>query len=464
MIQTKQHDVKDVILTAIQRAAEGQVLVSFVKQVEWIDPLLFYAAGTQFGYRDRCYFADPAQHVIFAGVGSAFTIANSSENRFQNARKEWEKVREEAVIHRSAYEFGTGPLLFGGFSFDPQKERTDLWKTFDDTTLQLPAFLLTVKNEKAWLTVNRFVSENDCAEQIYEELQSVEEQLLQQSKHSFAEENVTILSKVEIEPEKWLKAIEQVQEEMKRGAVQKVVLAREMQLVMDKDVDSASVLAALRIGQPDCYVFAFDYKGTCFLGATPERLLRKEGETYTSMCLAGSIGRGASEEETKENGYELLHDKKNLAEHAYVVNMIRSVLTKHCETVDIPYEPSLLKTKNLLHLYTSVQANGDGDLLSIVEELHPTPALGGTPREEALKLIREVELLDRGLYGGPIGWIDEQGNGEFAVALRCGLLSGKHVSLFSGCGIVIDSKPHLEYEETRLKFKPMLSALEGLSR
>ncbi|PGZ99177.1 isochorismate synthase [Bacillus pseudomycoides] len=464
MIQTKQHDVKDVILTAIQRAADGQVLVSSVKQVEWIDPLLFYAAGPQFGYRDRCYFADPSQHVIFAGVGSAFTIANSSNKRFQNARQEWERLKSEAVIHRDTYEFGTGPLLFGGFAFDPRKERTDLWKSFHDTTLQLPAFLLTVKNEKTWLTVNRFVSGNDCAEQIYEELQNAEEQLLQQSKHSFVEENVTILSKVEVEPGKWLQAIERVQEEMKRGAVQKVVLAREMQLVMDKDVDSASVLAALRIGQPDCYVFAFDYKGTCFLGATPERLLRKEGETYTSMCLAGSIGRGASEEETKENGYELLHDEKNLAEHDYVVDMIRSVLTRHCETVDIPYEPQLLKTKNLLHLYTPVQANGNGDLLSMIEELHPTPALGGTPREEALKLIREVELLDRGLYGAPIGWIDEQGNGEFAVALRCGLLSGKQASLFAGCGIVIDSKPHLEYEETRLKFKPMLSALEGLSR
>lgn len=100
----------------------------------------------------------------------------------------------------------------------------------------------------------------------------------------------------------------------------------------------------------------------------------------------------------------------------------------------------------------------------MVEELHPTPALGGTPRLEAMKLIRDVESLDRGLYGAPIGWIDDKGNGEFAVALRCGLLNGDRASLFAGCGIVIDSVPQLEYEETSLKFRPMLGALEELMK
>ncbi|MDM5190513.1 isochorismate synthase [Bacillus sp. DX4.1] len=464
MIQTKQKDLQEVIFTAIQCATNEKVLVSFVKQIDWMDPLFFYAAGKQVAYENRCYFADPAQHVIFAGIGSAFTIANSSDKRFQTAREEWSKVQEKAMIHRDVYEFGTGPLLFGGFSFDPQKEQTGLWKEFKDTTLSLPAFLLTVKNEKAWLTINTFVSAEDCAETVYEEIVSLEERLLEESKRPLTEAKLTVTSKVEVDPKGWMSAIVKVQDEMKKGSVQKVVLARELKLMMDQSIDSASVLEALRIGQPDCYIFSFDYKEACFLGATPERLIRKEGGKFTSMCLAGSIGHGASMEESKQNGDALLHDEKNLAEHGYVVNMIRSVLTEHCESVNIPQHPGLLTTKNLLHLYTPVEAKGDASLLTMVEELHPTPALGGTPRLEAMKLIRDVESLDRGLYGAPIGWIDDKGNGEFAVALRCGLLNGDRASLFAGCGIVIDSVPQLEYEETSLKFRPMLGALEELMK
>lgn len=312
--------------------------------------------------------------------------------------------------------------------------------------------------------MNRFVSAEDCAETIYEEVVSLEEQILQESKQPLVEVKVNITSTLEVNPKQWMQAIVNVQEEMKKDNVQKVVLARELQLMMDQSMDSAHVLQALRMGQPDCYVFSFDYKGACFLGATPERLIRKEGETFTSMCLAGSMAHGTSIEEQQHNGDALLHDEKNLAEHGYVVNMIRSVLKEHCDSVDIPEHPGLLTTKNLLHLYTPVQATGNVPLLTMVEELHPTPALGGTPRLEAMQLIRDVELLDRGLYGAPIGWLDDQGNGEFAVALRCGLLQADKASLFAGCGIVIDSVPQLEYEETSLKFRPMLNALEELKK
>ena len=112
-----------------------------------MDPLLFYAAGKRISFENRCYFADPAQHVIFAGIGSVFTIATASHKRFQTARDEWDKVKEKSFVQREKYEFGTGPLLFGGFSFD-QEKKTDLWKEFDDTTFSLPAFLLTVKMKK----------------------------------------------------------------------------------------------------------------------------------------------------------------------------------------------------------------------------------------------------------------------------------------------------------------------------
>ncbi|WP_028399695.1 isochorismate synthase [Ectobacillus panaciterrae] len=459
MIRTKQQGLHQSLLTAVE--ANTETIVSAVKKVEWMDPLLFYAAGKQLGCTERFYWSDTSQRVILAGVGSAFTIANSSQKRFQDARAVWNKLLRHMIVHRPDYEFGTGPLLFGGFAFDPLKQRTELWNTFSDTVLWLPSFMLTLKDGEAWLTVNQLVAKDDDAEALHEKLLETEQLLMQYSKRPLAEQAVSFLRQHEIEPEEWMKSIKSVQEEMEQGKVQKVVLAREMQLTADAEVDSASVLQALRIGQPDCYIFSIDYKGLCFLGATPERLIQKENNVFTSMCLAGSIGRGKTPEEDKKNGEELLYDEKNLAEHGYVVNMIRGVMDELCEEVSIPYKPGLMKTKHLLHLHTPVKGKGTCDLLKMVEELHPTPALGGTPRDEALQLIRDHELLDRGFYGAPIGWIDYEGNGEFAVGLRSGLLKGTNVSLFAGCGIVEDSKPESEYEETKMKFKPMLTALGG---
>ena len=158
--------------------------------------------------------------------------------------------------------------------------------------------------------MNTFVSATDCAETLYNEIVSLEEKILEESKCALEGSKLTVTSKVEVDPKGWMKAIEKVQDEMKQGNVQKVVLARELKVEMDHHIDSALVLEALRIGQPDCYVFSFDYKGACFLGATPERLIRKEDEKFTSMCLAGSTGHGQSIEESKRNSDALLHDEK----------------------------------------------------------------------------------------------------------------------------------------------------------
>jgi menaquinone-specific isochorismate synthase len=163
-------------------------------------------------------------------------------------------------------------------------------------------------------------------------------------------------------------------------------------------------------------------------------------------------------------GDSLLNDDKNLIEHQYVVDMIKSAMEDTCSEVVIPQHPRLLKLKHIQHLYTPVKGriNQESSLLSLVERLHPTPALGGFPKEKAVEKIREVEDLDRGFYAGPLGWFDHQGNGEFAVAIRSGLIQGNEASLFAGCGVVGDSLSDLEFEETKIKFKPMLSALGGL--
>ncbi|MEM5598329.1 chorismate-binding protein [Niallia circulans] len=180
--------------------------------------------------------------------------------------------------------------------------------------------------------------------------------------------------------------------------------------------------------------------------------------------MSGRVNcEGKNKEEDDTFAQALLSDSKNREEHNYVVKMIKNAMEEVCSTVEMPSNPKILKMRDIQHLYTPVsgKVKETESLISFIRLLHPTPALGGFPREEALKVIREVEGLDRGMYGAPIGWLDYQGNGEFAVSIRSGLIDGNAATIIAGCGIVADSDPESEYVETAIKFKPMLTALGG---
>lgn len=165
-----------------------------------------------------------------------------------------------------------------------------------------------------------------------------------------------------------------------------------------------------------------------------------------------------------ELGKALLSDQKNLSEHGFVVSMIRQVLEPFCNGLNVPDEPVLMRMRDIQHLYTPVTGtvkDKDTTLFQLVKALHPTPALGGIPRQPAMEAIRLLEKMDRGLYGAPIGWVDYRGSGEFCVGIRSGLLKEDRASLYAGCGVVKESEPEEEYKETSVKFTPMLRALGG---
>jgi isochorismate synthase len=171
--------------------------------------------------------------------------------------------------------------------------------------------------------------------------------------------------------------------------------------------------------------------------------------------------RGATPEEDARIGEELMNSSKNRHEHAVVVDTIKSALGAVCDKVQAAEAPGLLKLANVQHLYTPItgQLQANHSILELVEQLHPTPAVGGLPNKSALEAIREREQLDRGWYAAPVGWLDAKGDGEFVVALRSALLRGNKAVLFVGCGIMGDSDPATEYQESCLKAKVMLSAL-----
>src|SRR5699024_3855558 len=191
----------------------------------------------------------------------------------------------------------------------------------------------------------------------------------------------------------------------------------------------------------------------------------KNGRAY-SACVAGSIRRGKTEAEDRALGTTLLNDPKNLGEHQYVVDMITKVFASYCKDLQIDDQPQLMKVRDIQHLFTPVAATvrEESNIFKFIQSLHPTPALGGVPTSESLSIIREEEQMDRGYYAGPIGWVDTNGDCEFAVAIRSGLLDGKEAYLYAGGGIVADSNVESEYEETWVKFRPVLRALGGQLR
>lgn len=466
MFTIQQTELKGGIHKAIEMAKKesASILVSEIHNIGFIEPFLFFMHGKDKYAGERFFWKESAGNIYMVGLGTAKQIKSEQETgRFFHVEKEWNHFLEKAIIFDHYHKSGTGPVAFGGFSFDPLKKKTKLWDKFAHSLFHLPKFMLSVIEGEAYLTTNIVCTAQDDPS-VYDELEREREDLLRAAKSNFKLKPFHLIEKIEIKPEEWKQAVTQVVNDIKNGPEKKVVLARELRLIFDQAVQVESVLRNLLTEQSDSYVFAFESKGDCFIGASPERLVKKENERVYSTCLAGSIARGTNREEDEQLGEQLLNDDKNRGEHQYVVDMIRESMEDTCTEVNIPDQPSLLKLRHIQHLYTPVKgkASPDTSLLMIAERLHPTPALGGLPKNASLLKIREVEDMDRGLYGGPIGWFDYQGNGEFAVAIRSGLIQNNEASIFAGCGVVGDSRAELEYQETKIKFKPMLSALGGI--
>ncbi|HEY8309206.1 MAG TPA: chorismate-binding protein, partial [Gemmatimonadaceae bacterium] len=210
------------------------------------------------------------------------------------------------------------------------------------------------------------------------------------------------------------------------------------------------------------YVFGCWHGDSVFVGATPERLVRLDGRDVQASSLAGSVSRGATAAEDAKHATLLLTSTKDRAEHEIVRRALCAGLERLCDDVAAAEGPALLSLPNVHHLHTAVSARlRDGHtLLQLVAQLHPTPAVGGEPRNAALRFIREYEKMDRGWYAGPIGWL-QRDRGEFAVALRSALVSGADALMFAGCGVVADSDPEQEYAESLLKLRPMQIALSA---
>lgn len=435
------------------RRAEA-VLLSYGQPAAPVDALRLYRRAVHAGH-DAAYWEQPWHEGVMVAAGSARTLVSRGARRFADTATAWRRITGSVVSNRK-----DDLVALAGFAFAAEATRAAHWSAFGDGALVVPELLYRCDAGRARVTLNVIVQAGQSADSVCFRLASL---LDQPPDDTELYAQVAFVSEAgPVAVREWSDAVTALTQAIEAGSVEKVVLAREVALHAHGDIDEAAALARLRKGYPSCTVFAFRRGAACFMGATPERLVRVEGRKVHATCLAGSARRGTGPQDDEAIGAALLADGKERREHQLVVGMIADALTPLCSVIDIPSEPTLMRMPNVQHLFTPVAGtlSGDVGVLELADRLHPTPAVGGMPRDAALRAIGEHESFDRGWYAGPVGWIDARGDGEFAVALRSALIAGSEARLFAGCGIVAGSDPRREYEESTLKLRPMLWALD----
>ncbi len=256
----------------------------------------------------------------------------------------------------------------------------------------------------------------------------------------------------------WCDAVAEATARIRRGDAHKVVLARAVEVITDRPLTPFAVLDQLRRAYPASHLFSVDG----FVGATPELLVARAGERVMAHPMAGTAPRSGDPSADARLAASLLASSNTRAEHRHTIDMVHDTLLPWCSYLDEEAEPSVVAMANVQHLGTRLEgrlSSPAASVLELVAALHPTPAVGGTPRTEALALIAELEQLDRGRYAGPVGWVDAEGNGTWAVGIRSAEISGTTARLYAGVGVVADSDPASELAETRAKLQALLGAV-----
>ncbi|MEP6752396.1 MAG: isochorismate synthase [Candidatus Dormiibacterota bacterium] len=387
--------------------------------------------------------AAPGGVVVEAASGDVVDF-EPGDDRLQAAARLWRRLRESIA---PAGPIGTGPIAVGGFAHRPDRDPGGPWSGFPAVLLRVPALAVTRVRGRTFAT-----AAGAGAEELL--------QLAPSGVRAPAARRLEVTSVRN--PVAWTAAVETAAKRLRAGDAAKVVLAREVVARGDGVVSAGMVVRSLRAAYPSCFIYLVTgADGTAFVGASPELLIRRSGGRAHAQPMAGSVARGANEAEDDRLARQLVASVKDNAEHRLVSDFVVQALQKFSRTVEAR-EPEVVRFTNIQHLATTITAEltpPAAEALDLAAALHPTPAVGGWPRPAAEALIDELEGLERGWYAGAVGWTDGQGDGEFAVALRCGLLWEDGARLYAGVGVMPDSDPARELEETELKFKALLMAL-----
>jgi len=409
--------------------------------------------------RPSVVWQGPDERIV--ALGNTRTITAEGRDRFETVRRKAEALFADRDVPSALPDFA-GPRLFGGFAFHEGttgRHGAPDWTGFPDARFLLPTVTLVEREGRRFLTANAVgPSAAGDAERTLDRWRS----RLDVSNDDSDPPGIAGRRQLPGR-EAWTTQVETAIDRVARGELRKVVLAGAQPVELGGDLSVPGVLGRLGETYPDCVRFAFrpDEPGAgTFFGATPERLVTRQGRTVETTALAGSTGRGETTDEDEFLAAELRTSGKDRHEHALVVEAIRDQLGTVAGSVEAG-DRTIRKLATVQHLQTPLRATLEKDVhvLSLVAALHPTPAVGGLPPDAALSAIREAEAFDRGWYAAPIGWFDPAGDGSFAVGIRSALTREREATLFAGAGIVADSDPAAEWDEIQLKYRPILDAL-----
>jgi len=407
-----------------------------------VSPLELVRAGSGL-FRVANYFSSPGGAEL-AGLGAAWESGAAGSRRF---------ARLDAAL-ASLPDLPASIRCFLGFSFSPDGPHEPEWEGFGAADLTIPGVSAERRGDETRLTV--VVPPGADPRVMLATLAGLEARGAplppDPGDHS-----------VESHPSTahWREEVAEAITAIHEGSLRKVVLSRSVIVRAEGATDPFDLVHHLRETHPQCYSFGFRVGGSVFVGASPELLLSKRDDRIRVNPLAGSARRGEGEADDRAVGEALLASEKDREEHAFVVDDVVGRLAPFSRSLEVPLVPSLRRMATVQHLSTRI----DGTLregvgpFRLLATLHPTPAVGGTPRAEARAFIDKVEGIDRGWYSGGVGWVSPDGSAEVALSLRCGLVSDTTARLYAGAGIVADSDPEAELDETRLKFRPLLNLL-----
>jgi menaquinone-specific isochorismate synthase len=410
------------------------------------------------------YFERLDRNEVIAGVDTTLEFNTQGINRFSKIKHFIQTSLSNIISFGDLQLPFTRPHFFCNFTFFDNNIESDF--PFPQATAFLPRWQLACCQGKFFVVANIGVDSKTDIDLLSQELWHTYQRLDSFKYASCIDlENHAKNRKLKIiDSGDFKQGVQSALRAIQANEFKKIVLAHAVDVISSRPLSPLHSLEKLRIKYPNSYIFCTSNgKGHSFLGASPERLIRiKDGE-LTTEALAGSIPRGQTATEDIELANLLLSSQKDTYEHRIVIESIVTRLLKFGIKPEIPSHPAILKLPNIQHLHTPIQAKMPNDLhiLDVLAELHPTPAVGGQPKDVTCHKIRNYENFERGLYAAPIGWIDCQGNGEFAVAIRSALLGRYHGRLFAGAGIVADSDPHKESEEVKLKLRVLMDVLVG---
>ncbi len=423
--------------------------------VAGLEPLLWLAAQPE---TTQYFWSDRRGSLEMAGVGEADVLMPPDSGDITTAFATMQ-ARLSADFPELRY--------YGGLRFQPRSEQASRWARFAGYRFVVPRFELLARVDAAGATSIEFACNLhwDDAQRPEELLASLEAALTEirmEAAPAMSVELPPVRDRKDLpsRPD-WDRLVDRALADFKDGGLDKIVLARETTFQADAPLDPVRLLWALRQKTIRSYEFCFHpVADRAFIGASPERLFKREGTRLISEAVAGTRPRGDSDAVDAAYRAELLASEKEQREHRFVVQSLCDHLDRFCESVAAVPEPGIMRLNRIQHLYTPLEGvlHADVDDVALLQTLHPTPAVGGAPREAALDWLRKHEPFDRGLYAAPVGWVAHN-RAEFCVAIRSGLVEGSNLSVYSGAGIVPGSVAEDEWCEIENKVSNFLEAL-----